>query len=304
MLIGLGVGEYFSNKANAGCLYIQGNAQVNNASVIVNHVDGATEGYDMKNNYDVVYLLPQQPYIDFYSEINDINDPNHLDVTKLKRDSRPSESMSTIYTKIGGVGLPDQTDFKLSPSISLAWGQNNFSWKNIIGELYNNGDVNDSNNLLGVYDMKHMDKIDAKIPLVIDNGLSYQLLIKFFNHADFNRDRLIDKEDFKIFAQNWGRTGIVKGSDPNNLGDYADISDIYDKNGNLVSYGDGVVDNNDLAIFKTYFKFPGDLNLDGIVNNTDFAYLADDWNAGDANFYDLSAFVGDYLKDINVPSTW
>ena len=166
--------------------------------------------------------------------------------------------------------------------------------------MYNSGDVDDSNNLLGVYDMKFMDRTDTKIPLTINNGLSYQLLVKFFNYCDFNRDRRIDGLDFKIFRENFGRNnetdpntfGSYGGSEPNNYNAYADID------------RSGTVGLEDLDIFKSYFKFSGDFNLDGIVNNTDYAYLANDWNVGDANFYDLGAFVGDYLRDINVPSTW
>jgi hypothetical protein len=165
--------------------------------------------------------------------------------------------------------------------------------------------------------MKYMDKSNGKIPLIINNGLSYQLLVKFFNHADFNRDTRIDGLDFKIFRENFGRNnetdpntfGSYVGSDVNNYNAYADI----DRN--------GTVDFDDLEIFKTYFRFPGDLNLDGRVDNVDFAYFAKDWNLRDVNsisdisgpdgrpdknvnFYDLKTFSEDYLRDINEPSTW
>jgi hypothetical protein len=100
-----------------------------------------------------------------------------------------------------------------------------------------------------------------------------------------------------------------KGVDFNDIGAYADIN------------RSGGVDFDDLDIFKTYFKFPGDLNLDGRVDNTDFAYFAQDWNKThinsvadisgpngipdkDVDYWDLSAFTGDYLKDINEPNTW
>ena len=122
----------------------------------------------------------------------------------------------------------------------------------------------------------------------------------FYNHADFNRDRRINGLDFEIFRENFGRDnvsdpntfGSYVGSEPNNFNAYADIN------------RSGDVGFNDLEIFKTYFKFPGDFNSDGRVGLDDFAYLANDWNVGDANFYDLEAFAGDYLRDINEPGTW
>jgi len=100
-----------------------------------------------------------------------------------------------------------------------------------------------------------------------------------------------------------------KGVDFNDIGAYADIN------------RSGGVDFDDLDIFKTYFKFPGDLNLDGRVDNTDFAYFAQDWNKTHINsiadisgpngtpdknvdYWDLNAFTGDYLRDINEPGTW
>jgi len=106
--------------------------------------------------------------------------------------------------------------------------------------------------------------------------------------------------DFEIFRENYGGNnetdpntfGSYVGSEPNNFNAYADIN------------RSGGVDFDDLNIFKTYFRFPGDLNLDGRVGLDDFAYLANDWNIGDANFYDLGAFTNDYLRDINEPGTW
>ena len=139
----------------------------------------------------------------------------------------------------------------------------------------------------------------------------------FFNHADFNRDRRIDGLDFDIFNENFGRDNV---SDPNTFGSYVG-SDVNDFNAYADIDRNGNVDNNDLNIFKTYFKFPGDLNSDGRVGLDDFAYLAPDWGARDVNsisdisgpygipdknvdYWDLSAFGDDYLRDINEPGTW
>lgn len=54
---------------------------------------------------------------------------------------------------------------------------------------------------------------------------------------DVNRDRKIDSKDYKLFASNWKREGIVEGKDPNDLGANCD----FNKNGK--------VDLEDLAIF-------------------------------------------------------
>jgi hypothetical protein len=68
-------------------------------------------------------------------------------------------------------------------------------------------------------------------------------------------------------------------------------------------------------------RFAVDFNSDGKINLKDFAILANDWNATDVNsvadisgpngipdnkvdFYDLGAFVDDYLKDSDSPNTW
>ena len=74
-----------------------------------------------------------------------------------------------------------------------------------------------------------------------------------FNRADLNHDGKVNLPDYAIFADNWGRTGIVKGSDVNDLGAYADMSDEHDPNGVMTSYGNGSVDNNDLAIFQSEY---------------------------------------------------
>ncbi len=42
---------------------------------------------------------------------------------------------------------------------------------------------------------------------------------------------------------------VVKGSNPNALGDYADLTDVYDAEGNLSLYGDGKNDYGDLEVF-------------------------------------------------------
>lgn len=226
-------------NANAGGLFLKINSSLASPKIYIEHINGATEDY---GSYDALFLEAWPPNFYIYSKTSY---PPPED--KLKKDARPPESMSTITSEIVGVGLSSPvTDSELDPLIYKPYGQDNFYWKNIIGELYNNKDVNDSNNLLNVYDMKHMDKIDAKIPLTINNGLSYQLLIKFFNHADLNRDRKVNGLDFAIWAGSFRRNnetdpntfGSYVGSEPNNLGAYADID------------RSGAVDYEDLNIFS------------------------------------------------------
>lgn len=122
----------------------------------------------------------------------------------------------------------------------------------------------------------------------------------FFDYCDFNRDTQTNGLDFDILRDNFGRNNET---DPNTFGDYVG-SDVNDFNAYADIDRSGTVGLEDLDIFKTYFRFPGDLNHDGKVGMDDFAYLANDWNVGDANFYDLSDFSVDYLNDINEPGTW
>jgi hypothetical protein len=213
--------------------------ETNSPWIAVAHINGASEGHDGK---DVDFLQsPHSPRIDFYSKVP-LSYPYD---DKLKVDARGANSTTYFDIKIEGAEIPESIDANLS---FLIWndGQGNFSWKNLIAELYNSGDVNEPNNLISTYDMKYMDRSNGKIPLIINNLLSYQLLIKFFNHADLNRDRKVNGLDFAIFARNWGGNeetdpntfGSYVGSEPNNLGAYADI----DRN--------GIVDINDLSTFS------------------------------------------------------
>ena len=113
-------------------------------------------------------------------------------------------------------------------------------------------------------------------------------------------DRKFNGLDFDILRENFNRNNET---DPNTFGSYVG-SDVNDFNAYADIDRNGSVGLEDLDIFKSYFKFPGDLNSDGRVGLDDFAYLANDWNVGDANFYDLGAFTNDYLRDINEPGTW
>jgi hypothetical protein len=214
----------------------------------ISHKAGAREpeeGYD--NGVDVRFNGNQfPPTIDIYSKIN-------LDPYRLMIDARPPESTTTINSEISGRGLgaPENANLQFT---FYDIGENNFSWKNIIGELSQR--VDDGNGghkyaLIGNYDIKNLVSSAKTIPISINNGItqgdkffpSHKLDFKFFNHADLNRDRRVDGRDFAIFANNFGRNdpttlGDNVGSDPNNLDAYAD----FDRN--------GIVDFNDLSIFS------------------------------------------------------
>ena len=53
-----------------------------------------------------------------------------------------------------------------------------------------------------------------------------------------------------------------KGSDVNDLGAYADMTDAYDVNGVMTSCGDGDVDMADLGIFSDYYLTSKKYNLE------------------------------------------
>jgi len=296
----------FSNNVEAGRLNTYCASSITRPSIGVAHVSEAREpeeGYESNGNDARFNDNTFPPTIDFYSKID-------FDPYKLKKDSRPPESMTRINAEISGRGLSAPENAQLQFTF-YDIGENNFSWKNIIGELsqrVDDGDGGYKYALIGNYDIKNLVNSARTLPISVENGVtqgdvffpSHKLDYSFFHYADFNRDRRIDGLDFEIFRENFNRNnetdpntfGSYVGSEPNNYNAYADI----DRNGSV-----GL---EDLDIFKSYFKFSGDLNSDGRVGMDDFAYLANDWNIGDANFYDLGAFAGDYLRNIDDPGTW
>jgi len=241
-----------NNNVGAGTLNTRVISPITKPYCKTQHISGAREpleGYD-GNSIDVLFNdLANPPTIDIYSKID-------FDPYRLKIDARPPESTTTFNLEISGrFGqlLLEPQDIELKPSFSDYLG-NNFSWKNIIGELSQR--VDDGNGgykyaLIGNYDIKNLVSFAKTIPISINNGEtigseffpSHKLDYSFFNHADLNRDRRVDGRDFAIFANNFGRNdpttlGDNVGSDPNNLDAYAD----FDRN--------GIVDFNDLSIFS------------------------------------------------------
>ncbi len=92
-----------------------------------------------------------------------------------------------------------------------------------------------------------MEIIEHYTELIINNFIIFNLRKReFFNHADLNRDRIVNGLDFAIYANEYGKDNI---SDPNRFGEFvgADVND-------LGAYADinrsGVVDYNDLSAFS------------------------------------------------------
>jgi hypothetical protein len=241
----------FNSSIKAGYLSTRSWSSLGNPNYVgVWHRSGATEDY---GSYDALFLeFPFPPTIEFYSKTSL---PSPAD--RLMRDCRPPESTTTINLEISGRGLTAPENANLEFVISYPYGENNFYWKNIIGELsqkVDDGEGGYKYALIGDYDIKHMVNSARTIPISINNGItqgsdffpSHKLNYKFFNHADLNRDRKVDGKDFAIFAQNWGRNeesdpntfGANVGSEPNDFDAYSDI----DRN--------GIVDFNDLSTFS------------------------------------------------------
>jgi hypothetical protein len=252
----------FKSNVGAGTLNTRVVSSITKPYCKTQHISGAREpeeGYD--NGKDARFNDMQfPPTIDIYSKIN-------FDPYRLNTDARPPESTTTFNLEISGRGLTAQENIELKLSFSDYLG-NNFSWKNIIAELYqriDDGEGSYTYTLIGNYDIKNiMVRSDPNIYISINNGItqgdeffpSHKLNYSFYNHADLNRDRKVDGKDFAIWANNFGR------NDPNSLGDNVG-SDVND--------------------FDAY----ADIDRNGIV---------------DIN--DLSTFSGEWLWDANDPNTW
>jgi hypothetical protein len=256
-----------NSSVKAGYLSTRSWSSLGNPNYVgVWHKLGATEDY---GQYDALFLpLPWNPAIDFYSKTSL---PYPAD--KLMKDSRPPESTTPINLEISGRGLGAPENATLQFVISYPQGEDNFSWKNIIGELSQR--VDDGNGgykyaLIGDYDIKYMVNSARTIPISINNGItqgeffpSHKLDYSFFNYTDFNRDRSVNGLDFAIFARNWARDERAEPNDPNNtLGTYVG-------------------------------KDPNDFD----------AYSDIDRN-GRVDYNDLSFFSGEWLWDANDPNTW
>jgi hypothetical protein len=302
------------NNVDAGRIDVYNKStDVSYSHMRIVHFNGAIEGQD---NYDSSYSEnPNTLHI--YSR-NPLCDPSELWIDSRGPNSTTTYNLELLFNKTFLGTANNMLTFVMKDD-------SNFTWKNIFV-----GDANDSNDI--VADIKHIIDNGSVLPPPYNDhygdfplpdvdgsktGVYDKRKVFFFHYCDFNRDTLINRLDFDIFRENFNRNnetdpntfGSYVGSEPNNYNAYADI----DRN--------GAVGPEDLDIFKTYFRFSGDLNLDGRVDNTDYAYFAPDWNARNVNsisdisgpngvpdknvdYWDLSAFSDDYLRDINEPSTW
>jgi len=234
-----------SNNVNGKTFAVQNySSSIRGIEVLIRHRSGATEGNDY--NYDALYIPFDPNPLHIYSH-------NYYSGLDYGIDARGPNSTTTYNLHLKNIGFSGTADNSLRffDATDL-----NFNWKNIFL-----GDFNDSNDIvvdikyvINCGDIDHYGRRYGDFPLPDVDGSKTGVYDKrkvfFSNHADLNRDRKVNGLDFAIFAQNWGRTGIVKGINPNDANDYADIADIYDVNGNLVSYGDGAVDYNDLSLFS------------------------------------------------------
>lgn len=130
----------------------------------------------------------------------------------------------------------------------------------------------------------------------------------------------------------WERNIIDPNESPNDPNNYtlsfmADVRDANDKQGGTAiipldnlngTYGSEIPYMYAQVRFNT---FPGNFDLHSRVDMQNFAFLSEDWGKTDVNsiadisgpngipdknvdFYDLSLFTRDYLKDPNDPNTW
>jgi len=230
--------------ANAGNIKIKAwvdhGSAGNSSHVNFSNIVDASEGFDSK---DSPFIQNPSSKIKTYSEISE--SPYELSTNAKDINSTTDSNMKT-ETIIDGIGGDEYWSIDITD-------MNDLEWKNDFIERYGkNGNPNDSNDVLDIWDVKYKDGKgwfqSGSFPIQ-GRGLYDQLIRESFNHADLNRDGKVDFLDHNILAGNFGRTGVVKGSDPNALGDYADIENLYDAEGRMISYGDGTVDMNDVAYF-------------------------------------------------------
>ena len=227
----------FSGMAYAGNLRIDNmSSSVSGSLMNSKHVEGATEGYD---NYGIDSEWLNSPYqLQIYS-----NNPNS-NPSLLAKDARGPNSTTAHNIELYNNGFQGTADNSLEFSFKKG-DTTNFEWKNIFFNINGNKlDIKYSINTgkgVGIYNLLDLEGTQTGVYNTGD--------LEFFNHADLNRDKRVDGLDYNILANNWGRTGIVKGSNPADFNDYADIENLYDSNGVMSAYGDGVVDYNDLGCF-------------------------------------------------------
>jgi hypothetical protein len=221
------------------CVYNMGTTTgVGGSNMTIRHISGAEEMYD-KTDFPWSNALPnpEDRWLKIYS------DPYGVE---LDGDSRPVNSTTPIHLKLSVVKNPVTSPNKLKFYIT---DYTNFTWKNIIAEQYGLGDVNEPNDIKASYDVKQsvgqsiwLNELVNQYPdVVYDNWM-----IRFYNHADLNRDQKVDFKDYAIWAMNYGRTNTMPRDNTNDLGAYADID------------RSGTVDCNDLSLFSGEWLYNAD----------------------------------------------
>jgi len=178
-----------ARKALAERLNIICNYSLPMTYIKANHVNGATEEYDIGKDSLFVGGMVDPPAIDFYFQTN--MSPPH---DKLSTNARGPNSMSEFYARIEGRGISGSVNANLEFSI-FDDGQGNFDWKNFRVELYNENDISNLANKIAEYDAYDLVSGAVSMPtLSVHNGLSYQLKIIPSNMADIKRDSPSDKK--------------------------------------------------------------------------------------------------------------
>jgi len=214
---------------------------LDDTSMNMRYVEDSNDGYDGEDST----WENSSNELQIYSNI-----PDH----QLKEDSRDPNSTTTFKLDLykNGTSLGDNyLRFRM-------YDINDFEWKNVFL-----GGVDDSNDI--VADIKYVISSDGRtygdgtpygdfdLPDVNSTDVEVydKRKIKFFNHADLNRDRKVNGLDYTIFSKEWlendsNRLGSNVGSDTNDLGAYADMD------------RSGTVDYNDASLFVNEWLWDAD----------------------------------------------
>jgi hypothetical protein len=192
---------------------------------------------DGKDGYDARFLAsPNSPAVDAWAKVS-------FDPYFLSRQMNNANSTSNYLIEVNGRNLAGPENVNLGIQMFPINGEDNFTWKNLVVELYNAGDIKDPANKLGVYDAKDLASKKIIFPtLSVTEGLSYQIVVKPRNYADFNLDNKVNIEDLGILSEHW------LSPDPNETNTWEEYTDI-DR--------DGTVGLEDLSIFVSQWMFDG-----------------------------------------------
>jgi len=211
--------------------------------MVVYHVEGATNGNG--DLYDALYPDFNPNPLHIYSHIYNPEVKLKADARDSNHTTNPQDPNTLINIELYNKGFQGTTNNSLKFVISKKY-HSNFDWKNIFFKINQN-----------IFDIKHLINNGTFDPFFGTNvgkielgeldgsqtGVYNTANVEFFNHADLNRDRKVNLEDFAVFANNWGRNdpntlGDNAGSEPNDFDAYSDI----DRN--------EIVDFNDLSTFS------------------------------------------------------